>query len=68
MCVCLTIAQLTDLAVLLLELFTDLADGDVVAEGARHLADYPGGGVGGRPQVVALQGRERESAEPLAPP
>lgn len=57
-CVCLTIAKLTDLTVLLFQLLTDLADGDVVAEGARHLADHPGGGITGRPQVVALQGGE----------
>lgn len=67
MCVFLTVAKLTDLTVLLLQLLTDLVDRDVVAERAQHLVDHPGGGVTGCPQVVALQGEERESVESQTP-
>lgn len=51
---CLTVAQLTDLTVLLLELLADLADGDVVAQRAGHFVDHLGGGVACRSQVVTL--------------
>lgn len=51
----LTVLQLADLAVFLLELLADLLHGDVVGQRLGHLVDDLGGGVICGPNVVALQ-------------
>lgn len=58
----LTVSQLTDLTVHLLELLTDLLHRDVVAERFGHLVNHLGGGVARRSDVVTLdtQGRKTD--------
>lgn len=63
----LTVAKLTDLAVLLFKLLADFADWDVVTEWLGHLTHHPGGSITGRPQIIALQEGEGKSAEPPGP-
>lgn len=51
----LTVFQLTDLTVLLLQLLTDLLHWDVVAERLGHLVDYLGGCIIRCSDVVTLE-------------
>lgn len=52
----LTIFEFTDLAVLLLQLLTDLLHRNVVAHGLGHLVDHLGGSVTCCSNVVTLTG------------
>lgn len=56
----LTVFQLTDLTVLLLEFLTDLLHWDVVAEWFGNLVDYLGGCVTCCPNVVTLDMWDKE--------